>query len=102
VLDELRQPGIVRMAGQVARDNAPVPEAGNQHERGHGEELRVILADEMRCNSKNRRVRLAFAWHERLREGSASLKRPGPAWERKGILEACAYAQCDIHLARHP
>src|SRR5690348_9142624 len=42
--DQLREPGIVKMASEVGRNNTTVPKAGNQHHGGYGDYPAPILS----------------------------------------------------------
>ncbi len=47
-LDQLGKPGVVHVAGKIARSNASVPKAGKQHEGRYGKNFEVIPAHEKR------------------------------------------------------
>ena len=47
-LDQLSQPRVVHVACKIARGNTPVPEAGDQHKCGDGEDLWIMMTYEKR------------------------------------------------------
>jgi len=44
--DQLGQPSVVHVARQIACGDAPMPKAGNQHQRGNSKNLEVVTAHE--------------------------------------------------------
>lgn len=58
--DQLRQPGVVNMAGKVASLDARVPKAGkNHHERSYAE-YGAPASEGLKTVTGGRRVRLSF------------------------------------------